>query len=69
LSIARAGRWRDEYAENERLRAALLNIQAAAERGWPIDHAKIATQCRLALDPKVDEQLRNPTEVKDAGTR
>ena len=32
-----------------RLRAALLNIQALAERGSPIDNAKLATMCRHAL--------------------
>lgn len=31
------------------LRAALLNIQALAERGNPIDCAKLATMCRHAL--------------------
>jgi hypothetical protein len=37
--------------EVERLRAALLNIQAMAERGFPIDCAKLAEQCRRALNP------------------
>jgi hypothetical protein len=35
----------------ERLRDALLNIQAMAERGFPIDCAKLAEQCRRALNP------------------
>jgi len=35
--------------ENERLRAALLNIQAVAERGFPIDRSTLAAQCRAAL--------------------
>lgn len=32
-----------------RLRATLLNIQAMAERGYPIDCSKLAAQCRAAL--------------------
>jgi hypothetical protein len=36
-------------AENARLRAALLNIQSMAERGNPIDNAKLAAQARHAL--------------------
>ena len=36
--------------EIERLRAVLLNIQALAERGNPIDNAKLATRCRRALN-------------------
>lgn len=35
--------------EITRLRAALLNIQALAERGHPIDCEKLATRCRRAL--------------------
>ena len=35
--------------EIDRLRATLLNIQALAERGFPIDHTKLAEQCRRAL--------------------
>lgn len=35
--------------ENARLRSALLNIQATAEKGFPIDAAKLAEQCRHAL--------------------
>lgn len=34
---------------NERLRAVILNIQALAETGQPIDAAKLATRCRHAL--------------------
>ena len=37
------------YKEIERLRAVLLNIQSLAERGSPIDAAKLATRCRAAL--------------------
>lgn len=37
--------------EIERLRAALLNIQAMAERGNPIDNAKLSAQCQHALNP------------------
>lgn len=40
--------------EVERMRAALLNIQAAAERGFPIDPAKLAAQCRHALTLTAD---------------
>lgn len=36
-------------AEIERLRAVILNIQSLAENGFPIDGAKLATRCRLAL--------------------
>jgi hypothetical protein len=36
-------------AEVERLRAVLLNIQAQAETGRPVDSAKLATRCRAAL--------------------
>ena len=36
--------------ENDRLRATLLNIQATAERGLPIDYRKLADQCRHALN-------------------
>ena len=35
--------------ENARLRATLLNIQALAERGNPIDATKLADRCRHAL--------------------
>lgn len=35
--------------EIDRLRALVMNIQALAERGFPIDPAKLATRCRLAL--------------------
>lgn len=42
-------------AEIERLRATMLNIQAAAERGNPIDLAKLATQCRHALNQQIKE--------------
>lgn len=35
--------------EIERLRAVLLNIQALAEQGNPIDCTKLATRCRQAL--------------------
>lgn len=35
--------------EIERLRAVLLNIQALAERGWPINNDKLAVRCRNAL--------------------
>ncbi len=38
--------------EIERLRATLLNIQAMAERGFPIDNAKLAEQCRQAREPR-----------------
>lgn len=38
-----------ERAKTDRLRAVLLNIQALAERGFPIDCASLATRCRLAL--------------------
>jgi hypothetical protein len=44
----------DKLAEKnaviKRLRATLLNIQSLAERGFPIDHAKMAERCRAALD-------------------
>lgn len=40
--------------ENERLRATLLNIQALAERGFPIDAKYLSMRCRNALEP--DEQ-------------
>ena len=40
----------EEYCnELERLRATILNIQALAERGFPIDNAKLAERCRKAL--------------------
>lgn len=35
--------------EVERLRAVILNIQSLAERGLPIDTAKLASRCRHAL--------------------
>lgn len=34
----------------ERLGAAILNIQALAEQGFPIDAAKLAERCRHARD-------------------
>lgn len=41
----------DERAkEAVTLRATLLNIQALAEQGNPIDSAKLATRCRHALN-------------------
>lgn len=51
----------------DRLRATLLNIQATAEKGFPIDGTKLATQCRLALteddlDAKPDPA--NPDNVR-----
>lgn len=36
-------------AENERLRATLLNIQALAERGFPIDAKYLSMRCHAAL--------------------
>ena len=40
----------EKNAAIKRLRATILNIWAMAERGSPIDHAKLADQCRAALD-------------------
>jgi MoxR-like ATPase len=37
--------------KNKLLRATLLNIQSLAESGFPLNNAKIAAQCRHALDP------------------
>lgn len=37
-------------AENEKLRATVLNIQSLAERGWPIDNDKLAERCRRVLN-------------------
>lgn len=42
----------DAASEIERLRATLLNIQALAERGWPINNDKLSAQCRHALTAK-----------------
>lgn len=39
----------EKDAEIARLRAVILNIQAMAERGFPIDTGKLATRCRKAL--------------------
>lgn len=39
-------------AEVARLQAIILNIQALAERGFPIDTAKLAKRCQAALEPK-----------------
>lgn len=39
--------------EIERLRAVLLNIHALAERGNPIDNAKLAARCSRALNSRV----------------
>lgn len=44
-----AGNINEAADEIARLRAALLNIQALAERGNPIDTTKLAEQCRHAL--------------------
>jgi hypothetical protein len=35
---------------NERMRAALLNIQSLAESGFPINSAKLAARCRHARE-------------------
>jgi hypothetical protein len=40
----------DLCREIERLRATLLNIQALAERGNPVDSAKLAARCHRALN-------------------
>ena len=40
----------EKNAAIKRLRATILNIWAIAERGLPIDHAKLAEQCRHALE-------------------
>jgi hypothetical protein len=45
-----------------RLRAVLLNIQAAAESGYPIDGANLATRCRRAL-ANVHEQSSTEDEA------
>lgn len=47
------GLCRDAAAEIARLRAVILNIQALAEKGFPIDTTKLAVRCRRALS---DEQ-------------
>jgi hypothetical protein len=39
----------EKDVEIARLRAVILNIQAMAERGLPIDAGKLATRCRKAL--------------------
>lgn len=37
--------------EIERLQAVILNIQALAEQGFPIDAGRLAIRCRRALEP------------------
>ena len=46
---------KDAVEEIERLRATLLNIQALAEQGNPIDTIKLAERCRNALGQGVGE--------------
>jgi len=49
----------DAAKQIERLRATLLNIQALAERGDPIDTTKLAEQCRHGLGQTVPETPKN----------
>lgn len=55
----------DAVTEIQRLRTVLLNIQSLAERGFPIDHMKLATRCRLALGGQDCGWLPIETAPKD----
>ena len=53
-------------AEIERLRAILLNIQAEAEKGRPVDAQKLATRCRFAL--AYEQPSRTVGQTADTST-
>lgn len=50
----------------QKLRATLLNIQAQAEKGWPLNNDKIAASCRAALSTT---QANNPVQGAEPSMR